>query len=127
MVQGISPSGLVSPLTQPPTLDLAAVQARPVRTEPIVPDRLRDPGAVLDAVRDAQARQRAAQTPVGTLANLREGGVTEWLTMTAKLMQTGPANPRPSLAQAPPTVPLPDLEPVSFEPIDRLAGRTPRL
>ena len=98
-----------------------------VRTAPIVPDALRDPGAVMDAVRDAQAKQRAAQTPVGTLSKLKEGRVAEWLTMTAKLMQTGRGGFLPSIAQPMRSVPLPDLQQIDFNPNDRLAGRPLRL
>ena len=98
-----------------------------VRAEPIVPEGLRDPSVVLDAVREAQARQQAAQTPVGTLSRLNEGRVAEWLTMTAKLMQMGEGRPRVSVAQPLRPAVLPDLDPVNFDPRDRLAGRPPQL
>lgn len=98
-----------------------------VRTRPIVPEKLRDPGAVTDAVRQAQAKQRAAQTPVGTLSKLNEGRVAEWLTMTAKLMQVGRGRPNLSAAQPLRTAVLPDLAPINFDPRDRLAGRPPVL
>jgi hypothetical protein len=108
-------------------MDMPKLQTMSVRTRPIVPDTLRDPGAVIDAVKDAQAKQRAAQTPVGTLSKLKEGRVAEWLTMTAKLMQTGRGGLRVSVAQPLRTAVLPDLDPVNFDPRDRLAGRPPRL
>ncbi len=111
----------VQPLeTIAPSRDVLAVSPRP------------DPVAVFDKIQDVLDLSAQPRDTIGTLYQFRDGNVSEFLSVTAKLLQAGVAgfevldingSPQTTFLEA--RIAAPEARGADFFPQDRLAGRAP--
>ena len=106
--------------TVPASRDVIAVSPRP------------DPVAVFDKIQDVLDLSKQPRDTIGTLYQFRDGNVSEFLSMTAKLLSAGVAgyevldvngSPQTTFVEARMADPL--ARGADYYPQDRLAGRVP--